>query len=75
MPFALQYATAFWTGERLLVWGGSEASRGLAYDPREDRWSVLPPVPLPGFAVALAWTGQSLIVGSGAHMAAFTPAG
>jgi hypothetical protein len=76
MPFGLpRDARAFWTGERLLVWGGSETSRGLAYDRREDRWSVLPPAPLPGFAVALAWTGQSLIIGSGIHLAAFTPAG
>ena len=75
MPFGLRDAQAFWTGDRLLVWGGSEVSRGLAYDPRADRWSALPPAPLHGFAYALAWTGQSLIVGTGMHLAAFTPAG
>jgi hypothetical protein len=76
MPFGLLHeAAAFWMGRRLLVWGGSETGRGLEYDPRENRWSVLPPAPLRGFAVALAWTGQNLVVGSGIHVAAFTPAG
>jgi hypothetical protein len=76
MPFGLLHeAAAFWTGRRLLVWGGSETGLGAAYDPRTDRWSALPPAPLRGFAVALAWTGQSLIVGNGIHAAAFTPAG
>jgi hypothetical protein len=75
MPFGLREPQAFWTRDRLLVWGGSETSRGLAYDPQTDRWSALPPAPLHGFAYALAWTGRSLIVGSGVHMAAFTPTG
>jgi hypothetical protein len=73
MPFGLRDARAFWTGSRLLVWGGSETARGLSYDPRTDRWSVLPPAPLRGDAIALAWTGHSLIVASGVHAAAFTP--
>lgn len=73
MPFGLREAQAFWTGDRLLVWGRAEAARGLSYDPRTDRWSALPPAPLHGYATALAWTGRSLIVAEGAHAAAFTP--
>lgn len=73
MPFGLRVARAFWTGDRLVVWGGSETARGLAYDPRGNRWSELPAAPLSGFPAALGWTGHSLIVGAGAHAAAFTP--
>lgn len=44
-------AAAVWTGKRLLVWGGRMAlagedvtpPHGLAYDPRANRWSPLPP--------------------------------
>ena len=75
LPFGLHDASTFWSGHRLLVWGGSETTRGLAYDPRADRWSVLPGwLPLRGAGEALAWTGSSLIVANGAHAAAFTPA-
>jgi hypothetical protein len=75
MPFGLREAQAFWTGDRLLVWGVGEATRGLEYDLRADRWSALPPVPLHGYANALGWTGRSLIVATGIEAAAFTPAG
>jgi hypothetical protein len=75
MPFGLRNISAFWTGRRLLVWGGSEAGRGFAYDPGADRWSVVPLAPLHGLATALDWTGRSLVVASGRDAAAFTPAG
>jgi len=71
----LPVASAFWTGHGLLAWGGGESARALTYDPRADRWSVLPGwLPLRGAGEALAWTGSSLIVANGAHAAAFTPA-
>jgi hypothetical protein len=73
MPFGLREAQAFWTGDRLLVWGVGEATRGLDYDPRTDRWSAPPPAPLHGYANALGWTGRSLIVATGVEAAAFTP--
>jgi hypothetical protein len=73
MPFGLRDVRAFWTGDRLLVWGGSETGRGLAYDLRSNRWSVLPAASLPGFPTALGWTVHSLVVATGVHAAAFTP--
>jgi hypothetical protein len=73
LPFGLQGASAFWTGSRLLVWGGGETGRGLAYDPRTNRWTALPAPPLGGAGDVLAWTGRSLIVANGVHGAAFTP--
>jgi hypothetical protein len=73
LPLELPAAVAFWTGHRLIAWGGAEATRGLAYDPRADWWSVLPRAPLRGSGQALAWTGSRLLVANGVHGAAFTP--
>jgi N-acetylneuraminic acid mutarotase len=66
-------AAAVWTGRRLLVWGGQTfpgatvtARHGLSYDPIANRWSPLPPAPLPGRVDPTAvWTGRELIVWGG----------
>jgi hypothetical protein len=45
-------ATAVWTGTRLVLWGGSGASRwvtlgdGVAYNPHTNRWTSVPAAPL-----------------------------
>lgn len=62
-----------WTGEEMIVWGGSIkvdntlqglAGDGAAYDPETRTWLLLPPAPLgrknPGVAV---WTGNEMIIG------------
>src|SRR5439155_25146633 len=69
-------AAAVWMGTRLLVWGGRTQpvgaaapnlpGHGLAYDPRTNRWSPLPPAPVLGRADPTAvWTGDELIVWGG----------
>src|SRR3990172_6819653 len=66
-------AAAVWTGKRLLIWGGTTGTpsnaelvtpnRGLAYNPKANRWSPLPVAPLLGRLDPTAgWTGHSLIV-------------
>jgi len=65
-------ATAVWTGERVLLWGGqnrnasTDPRNGFAYDPRTDRWSSIPRTPLSRRSGSVvAWTGRSLIVWGG----------
>ncbi|HEX6699611.1 MAG TPA: hypothetical protein VF101_02680 [Gaiellaceae bacterium] len=82
MPSPRVGGVAFWTGSRLLVWGGARGP-GLAYDPSANRWSTFARGPLaPRSQPAAAWTGRSLLVWGGqpleagkplADGAAFTP--
>ena len=65
-------ATAVWTGERVLLWGGenrnasTDPRNGFAYDPRTDRWSSIPRTPLSRRSGSVvAWTERSLIVWGG----------
>ena len=63
-PLPARYAArAVWTGEQLVVWGGSRAEEGedpppradgAAYDPGRDRWSVMADSPLAGRLSPLA---------------------
>lgn len=65
-----------WTGSELLLWGGSVMENGMqtgpvlrdgvAFDPRQNRWSVLPAGPLPALTGAVAVTdddGGAVILG------------
>jgi hypothetical protein len=64
-------AAAVWAGDRLLVWGGlrhlpggrlAYPDDGAAYDPRSNRWQMLPKAPVPGRALPLTvWTGDRAI--------------
>ena len=76
MPSGRAGAAAVWTGKRLLIWGGTTSTpsgvklvtpnRGLAYDPKANRWSPLPRAPLLGRLDPTAvWTGRALIVWGG----------
>lgn len=76
MPAGRTHAASSWTGTRLLLWGGTTSAqsaplsttpkRGLAYDPRADRWSWLPDAPIAGRLEPTAvWTGRSMIVWGG----------
>ncbi len=75
MPSQHPRAATVWTGRRLLVWGGGTfrddgslaiAGRGLGYDPRANRWSLLPWAPVLGRLDPTAvWTGHAMIVWGG----------
>ncbi|HUH06347.1 MAG TPA: hypothetical protein VML96_00935, partial [Egibacteraceae bacterium] len=60
-------ASAVWTGEVMIIWGGVGADSfhadGAAYDPVVDQWRPLAPAPLaPRAGSAAAWTGEEMIV-------------
>ncbi len=67
-PFAGRASPAFgWTGDRLLVWGGTgdggALADGAAYDPATDLWTKLPAGPLAADDTPVAaWTGRELVV-------------
>jgi hypothetical protein len=70
-PFALNEATAAWTGDELIVfgarldgnnWSDTEHARGAAFDPATDEWRALPPYPFSPQASTAVWTGNELIV-------------
>jgi N-acetylneuraminic acid mutarotase len=74
MPSGRVGASVVWAGTRLLVWGGQTAPdarpesppRGLAYDPRTNRWSALPRAPLSGrIGQTAVWAGHALLVWGG----------
>ena len=79
--------TMVWTGQLLVIWGGSTAgdkplADGATYDPVTRRWQMLPPSGLaPRSYSAAVWTGEEFIVSEGAVRgvtdatgAAFNPA-
>lgn len=68
---------AVWDGSEMIVWGGATSNGagagdiaqddGAAYNPRTNRWRLLPPAPISGRAYASAvWTGSEMIVWGGA---------
>ncbi|HEX2047714.1 MAG TPA: hypothetical protein VHF27_08120 [Acidimicrobiales bacterium] len=67
-------AASVWTGEELLVWGGSTLAGsenewlgdGAALDPVANRWRPLPPAPIgPRSDPAAVWTGSEMVVWGG----------
>lgn len=73
-PLAPGYGhKAVWTGEEMLVWGGSRRDKdtlvsesmrdGAAYNPRTDSWRGIPPAPAPGGGgYSVTWTGTEMVV-------------
>ena len=63
-------ATAVWTRNRLIVWGGytdpsatTAAKHALAFDPSANRWSTLAQAPMrPRVSSQVVWTGRKLVV-------------
>lgn len=60
-----------WTGEEMLVWGGSDLQNkqvsryfddGAAYDPETDTWRKLSQAPIDARSPLSVWTGRELIV-------------
>ena len=63
--------SAIWTGDRVLVWGGSASAsgqielRGGLYDPVHDQWqatSTATPLNAFGGYTGIVWTGTAMIV-------------
>jgi hypothetical protein len=55
---------SFWTGNELLVWGGS--ADGGRYDPATDSWSFVDtPSGVPVRGASAVWTGSKMIVWGG----------
>ncbi|HLN07301.1 MAG TPA: kelch repeat-containing protein, partial [Acidimicrobiales bacterium] len=63
-----------WTGQELLVWGGSTTAvggsklygTGAAYDPSTNSWRMLPPAPLsPRTDASAVWTGNEMVIFGG----------
>jgi N-acetylneuraminic acid mutarotase len=77
---ARSVATAVWTGDEMIVWGGSggheifeELADGAAYDPDRNSWHRLPDSPLaPRAGHSAVWTGKEMIVLGGEISAAYT---
>jgi hypothetical protein len=76
-PHVLIPTGAYWTGTRLLLLGGAETERLMAYDPDANRWTGLPRVPvrpsMQGPQETATWTGTSLIVLGNPGAASFSP--
>ena len=71
-PTARYGHTTLWTGEALLVWGGTLGSGvlsggGASYDPVLDQWASLPAAGSLGArrGHTAVWTGQSMLVFGG----------
>jgi N-acetylneuraminic acid mutarotase len=64
--------TAIWTGSKMIVWGGQEASgnyvsTGATYDPVTDTWAPMSTVAAPEARVGhtAVWTGSKMIIWGG----------
>ena len=73
--------TAVWTGSRMIVWGGRNASGflsdGAAFDPQSNTWTALPyaNAPLPRADHVAVWSGDEMIVFGGENAAGELTAG
>ena len=62
--------TMVWTGEQVLIWGGSDAGakrpHGAAYDPGTNRWTSIPTRdPFVRSRHVAVWTGDDMVVWGG----------
>jgi N-acetylneuraminic acid mutarotase len=71
IPVRQDGVVGVWTGNRMIVWGGSSSggqvhSDGASYDPATRTWERLPTSPLgPRTDPAYAWTGSRLFIWGG----------
>jgi len=81
-PSARSGHTAVWTGQRLLVWGGTSSAStsvgdGAAYDPASNSWQPLATATAPS-ARSLhnaVWTGSEMVVYGGQTASGMTSTG
>ncbi|MGE0528473.1 MAG: Kelch repeat-containing protein [Bdellovibrionales bacterium] len=72
-PSPRAYATAIWTGSKMIVWGGNSYPNfevkgdGGIYDPKTDSWTTLNSdgAPSPRNAHTAVWTGTGMIIWGG----------
>jgi N-acetylneuraminic acid mutarotase len=70
-PSPRSQMTAIWTGNEMIVWGGTgdafdEKADGARYNPETDTWTPLPPAPLAErFGHTAVWTGTEMIIFGG----------
>jgi N-acetylneuraminic acid mutarotase len=62
--------TAVWTGEKMIIWGGSSTVKsfddGAMYDVKTGKWEKLPQAPIgPRCCHSAIWTGQKMIIWGG----------
>ena len=74
--------TAVWTGDRMIVWGGSDNDlvpfgNGAAYDPVADDWTAVSGSNAPGARSthAAAWSGRDMFVWGGLGSSALLDTG
>lgn len=64
-------APAVWTGDELIIWGGSSAKgetlvTGASYDPDTDEWTELPTPPSkPRQGHVAVWSGEEVLIWGG----------
>jgi N-acetylneuraminic acid mutarotase len=65
-PFGRSRAFSVWTGNEMIVWGGS-FDPGGRYDPLLDAWSAVSTIDEPTSVseISLVWTGDEMIVWGG----------
>ncbi len=62
------YPAAVWTGQEMLVWGGTsldgqrQYDDGARYDPSTDAWTPMSPSPGTGRYTVAAWSGTELLL-------------
>lgn len=54
--------TAVWTGNEMLLWGGSSSGAGSRYNPRNDAWASIPGGPAMRTGAVSAWTGTNMLI-------------
>lgn len=58
---------AIWTGDRMIIWGGTSDPQGVSYDPVTNIWTSISATnaPTSTFQGASVWTGSEFIVWGG----------
>ena len=70
-PSSRSGASVVWTGNEMIIWGGSSSgsatNTGTRYDPLLDRWTgtTLVSTPVPRSGHSAVWTGSKMIVWGG----------
>lgn len=58
---------AIWTGNRMILWGGTSDYQGISFDPNTNIWTPISSVnaPTPTFQGTSVWTGEEVLVWGG----------
>src|SRR5207245_4243733 len=57
---------AVWTGNLMLIWGGTAGKSGGRYDPVTDTWSPISTKDAPAPGATVVWTGNLMVAWGGA---------